>query len=81
MNEQEILGNHYNLIFYYPVGSHLLYSQIYDINSDEVIAENPVRNELDYDFAIMIYKAIDKKRSPEFSKKISQYLSTQSKNK
>lgn len=63
MNEQEIIGNHISLIFYYPVGAHLLYSQVYYNNTEDVLEENPVYDQRDYDFVEMMIKATDNKIS------------------
>jgi hypothetical protein len=59
MKEQETKGNKWTLVFYYPVGKKQLYAQIYDNVTEDVIEEDVITNQDDYDFAIEVFTLAD----------------------
>jgi len=61
MKEQEIKGNKWSLVFYYPVGSKQMYSQIYDNMTEDIVDESVVNNQDDYDFAVEVFTIADGK--------------------
>jgi hypothetical protein len=63
MKTQTIKGNYWSLQFYYPVGKKQLYGQIYDNKSDEMIDEDIVKTQEDYDFFIEVLTIADNNKS------------------
>jgi hypothetical protein len=55
MKEQEILGIKWNLLFYYPLGENNLHGQIYDNNNENVIIEEVIKNQKEYDFILEVF--------------------------
>ena len=53
MKEQEIKGVKWNCLFYQPEGDMLV--QIYDKQTDDIIVEDVIRNQEEYDFALEVF--------------------------
>lgn len=53
MKEQEITGVKWNCLFYQPEGQMLV--QIYNNKTEEIIIEEVVKNQEDYDFALEVF--------------------------
>ena len=55
MKTQELIGNKWNLLFYYPLGENNLHAQFYDKVTEDVIEEDIIKNQEEYDFAIEVF--------------------------
>jgi hypothetical protein len=57
MNKEtkELEGIKWNLLFYFPLGEKKLHAQIYDKITEDVIVEEIIKTQEDYDFAIEVF--------------------------
>ncbi len=55
MEEKELEGIKWNLLFYVPLGQKKLHAQIYDKITEDVIEEGVIKTQEDYDFAIEVF--------------------------
>jgi hypothetical protein len=59
MKEQEIKGNKWTLVFYYPVGKKQLQGKITDNFTQEVVKQGKIKNQEEYNFAIDFFTKAD----------------------
>jgi hypothetical protein len=57
---KELVGIKWNLLFYIPLGENKLHAQIYDKITEDVIVEEIVETQEDYDFAIEVFTMANK---------------------
>ena len=57
MKEQEITGFKWNIVFY--SNDNGMFAQIYDKETEDVIVEDKIKTQEDYDFALEVFTTAD----------------------
>jgi len=57
MKEQEIIGFKWNILFY--SNDYGMFAQIYDKETEDIILEDKIKTQEDYDFALEVFTTAD----------------------
>ena len=72
MKEQEIKGVKWNCLFYQPEDQMLV--QIYDNKTEDIIVEEVVKNQEEYDFALEVFMNANQNVINENRKKLEKFF-------